>query len=169
MKSAYYASAFGGHGTGSRSRRAQIAESQGKDPATRAAKTWGFKSAAALRRWVPSCEWHHVGKYAAIVEYFDVEKWIEARDFACFADLVGLAADLTQRGKELVLIPLVAGGVESALDCSDSNCMADWFAGKFHRAYPRPKSREEAIRRNDTKRNADFWKPFGQGGTRKIK
>ena len=54
-------SAFGCSHTGSRSRRAQIAKSVGKEPATKASTTYGFKSAAALRQLIKPCEWHHVG------------------------------------------------------------------------------------------------------------
>lgn len=58
-----------------RSLNAQSAQSAGRYPATRAAKELGV-SAAAFRAGVsrtghPSREWHHVGKYAAAVDFHD--------------------------------------------------------------------------------------------------
>lgn len=109
-----YSTLSGGR-TASRSRRAQIAELEGRMPATRAAKTWGFKSAASLKKWVRSREWHHVGKYAAITDYYDVAEFVAAADICDLEDLVGLASDLTAKGREQVLAPLVANFVAENL------------------------------------------------------
>lgn len=115
MKYANYTSAIGFCRNFSRSRRAQIAEIDGRMPATRAAKTWGFKSAACLKKWVRSTEWHHVGRFAAATDYYDVESWI--RDESLWlSDIVGLSADLTKRGREMVLRPLVTRIVRESLD-----------------------------------------------------
>ena len=118
--SAFYASAFGGSGTGSRSRRAQIAESHGKEPATRAAKTWGFKSASALKKWVKTSEWHHVGKYASAVDYYDVSAWIDDGFGYCFREILDakdILEDLTKAGRETLLPQIVAWIVRENLDC----------------------------------------------------
>jgi hypothetical protein len=110
--SAYYSSIHGG-GTGSRSRRAQIAELQGKMPASRAAQTWGFKSAKDLRAVVPTNEWHHVGKYANCVDYYDVAGFIE--DLSDFSELAGIRQHLTKRGIKVFLAEAVAQIVASNL------------------------------------------------------
>ena len=115
MKSAYYAGINGG-GTGSRSRRAQIAELEGKMPATRAAIEWGFRSAKSLRAWISNCEWHHVGKYANAVDYYDVAAWLEdvAGNYT-LAELSGLSSALTTRGRELIMAEAVSRIVASNL------------------------------------------------------
>jgi hypothetical protein len=101
-----YSSISGGR-TASRSRRAQIAELDGRMPATRAAKAWGFKSAAALKKWVRSTEWHHVGKFGTITDYYDVYEFVREADFIDLTELVGLSSDLTAKGREQVLAPIV--------------------------------------------------------------
>jgi hypothetical protein len=110
MRTLLYSTITGGR-TASRSRRAQIAELDGRMPATRAAKAWGFKSAATLKKWVRSREWHHVGKFATITDYYNVSEFIEEADICDITDLVGLASDLTAKGREQVLAPLVANFV----------------------------------------------------------
>lgn len=67
-----YASAFGDGRNYSRSRRAQIAEADGKMPLTRAAAALAIP-ARALKLVADPCEWHHVGKYARCVDYYDVD------------------------------------------------------------------------------------------------
>lgn len=73
MSSAYYSRA----GSYSRSYNAEVAESEGRYPLTRAAqvlaKDLGVtqKVAKAALLYCGTCEWHHVGKYANSVEYFD--------------------------------------------------------------------------------------------------
>ena len=114
MKKALYSTLTGGR-TASRSRRAQIAEIDGRMPATRAAKAWGFKSATALKKWIRSREWHHVGKFATATDYYDVSEFIQEADICDITDLVGLASDLTAKGREQVLAPLVANFVVSNL------------------------------------------------------
>lgn len=114
MKSAYYVSINGGR-TGSRSRRAQIAEGEGKLPATRAAKIWGFRSAASLRVCVQPCEWHHVGKYANAVEYFDVEAWIDDL-WEDWQEVKAVLPHLNKLGRQLILPRLVKSVVASNLD-----------------------------------------------------
>lgn len=111
---ALYSTLNGGR-TASRSLRAQLAEIDGRMPATRAAKAWGFKSAATLKKWIRSREWHHVGKYATITDYYNVSEFIEEADICDLTELVGLAADLTAKGREQVLAPLVANFVKSNL------------------------------------------------------
>jgi hypothetical protein len=111
---ALYSTLTGGR-TASRSLRAQIAEIDGRMPATRAAKAWGFKSAATLKKWVRSREWHHVGKFATITDYYNVREFVEEADICDLTELVGLAADLTAKGREQVLAPLVAKFVTSNL------------------------------------------------------
>jgi hypothetical protein len=63
-----------------RSRNASVAEQDGKLPITRAvkilAKRCGVtqkKARAVLEKQGPS-EWHHVGKFAQQIDYYDVEK-----------------------------------------------------------------------------------------------
>lgn len=111
---ALYSTLTGGR-TASRSLRAQIAEIDGRMPATRAARAWGFKSAATLKKWVRSREWHHVGKFAKITDYYNVREFVEEADICDLTELVGLAADLTDKGREQVLAPLVAKFVGSNL------------------------------------------------------
>lgn len=114
MRTALYSTLNGGR-TASRSLRAQLAEIDGRMPATRAAKSWGFKSAATLKKWIRSREWHHVGKFATITDYYNVSEFIEEADICDLTELVGLAADLTAKGREQVLAPLVANFVRSNL------------------------------------------------------
>lgn len=114
---ASYSNAFGCGRNYSRSRRAQIAEFYGKEPATRAAKTWGFKSAKAMKKWIRSTEWHHVGRYANIVDYYNVEEWIKD-ECLCLDEIVGLSKDLTKIGIQKTLAPLVARIVRENLDNS---------------------------------------------------
>jgi len=71
------AATFFRHGEG-RSINARIAEGEGKMPLTRAtaalaklAKITRKEAKAALLKIGP-CEWHHVGKYAAETDYYDV-------------------------------------------------------------------------------------------------
>lgn len=52
-----------------------------------------------------SREWHHVGKYATITDYYNVSEFIEEADICDLTELVGLAADLTAKGREQVLAP----------------------------------------------------------------
>jgi hypothetical protein len=85
----------------SRSYNAQCAEAAGREPASRAAKTWGFKSAKDLRAVVSTSEWHHVGKYANVVDYFDVQSWID--NLTELSELEGIAKHLTKTGKATTL------------------------------------------------------------------
>ncbi len=107
----------------SKSNNAVSAEMAGRFPATHAAKLWGFKSAAHLRRCVSSSEWHHSSKYYNIVDYYDVESFIsEYYDHGKrIASLVELCSCLTKRGKGLVLPRLVRG-------ITNNNLLSDWDA-----------------------------------------
>lgn len=61
----------------SRSVRAHVAETEGRSPITRAARTLAELTGCTIamsRRVLEAigpCEWHHVGKYAAAVDFFD--------------------------------------------------------------------------------------------------
>lgn len=110
---AYYSRA----GSYSRSYNAKCAERAGRMPATRAAKAWGFKSARELRRWVTTNEWHHVGKYASMVYYYDVEGWISGLGGkGVFAELAGISSSLTRAGKSGVMAQIVSKVVAENLD-----------------------------------------------------
>lgn len=70
------------HGRG-RSHNAEIAEGNGRFPASRIAKAIGRGvTAAFIKEHAPhSGEWHHVGKYAAAIEYYDLETitaWLDS-------------------------------------------------------------------------------------------
>jgi len=70
---AYYSRA----GSFSRSYNAEVAEEEGRLPRTRAAKRFGLSAAAfdagcEAAEYQP-CEWHHVGRYAVAVDYYDCE------------------------------------------------------------------------------------------------
>lgn len=113
MKSAYYCRA----NSYSRSYNAHVAEAEGRMPATRAAKAWGFKSAAELRRWVTTSEWHHVGKFANAVDYFDTDGWITEleshnamHEGGVFAEIAGLSKSLTREGRKTTL-PHIVGRI----------------------------------------------------------
>ena len=69
----------------SRSLNAENAEADGRLPRTRAAKHLGVSAAAftagcAAAGYV-STEWHHVGKYATMVDYYDTNELAENPDF----------------------------------------------------------------------------------------
>jgi|GEM_PF-4149820 len=111
--SAYYARA----NSYSRSYNAHVAENEGRFPATLAAREWGFKSPAELRRWVRTSEWHHVGKFAACVDYYDVPSWMEG--ITTLQEIRGLGKSLTKRGKQLIMRPLVTRIIASNLACDE--------------------------------------------------
>jgi hypothetical protein len=73
-RSAYYSRA----GTYSRSYNAEVAEQEGRMPRTRAAAALGVSAPAFDAGCKAACyrcnEWHHVGKYASRVDYYDVEE-----------------------------------------------------------------------------------------------
>lgn len=58
----------------SRSYNAECAEEDGRYPATRFKAVYGIDP----RKVVAAHEWHHVGKYAARVDYFDIEDVMQA-------------------------------------------------------------------------------------------
>lgn len=69
----------------SRSYNASVAEEEGRFPRTRAAAFLGlsvkaFDAACAAVGYRPT-EWHHVGKYAAMVDYYDAAALDERADF----------------------------------------------------------------------------------------
>lgn len=88
MRYAYYARA----GSYSRSFNAEVAESEGRFPLTRAVPILARKlsitqrKARAYLEWKGTCEWHHVGKYANRVDYYDTN--VGAEDYAtwCMKD-----------------------------------------------------------------------------------
>ena len=57
----------------SRSERATAAEVEGRLPLTKAAKATGV-SAARIEAFIEPCEWHHVGKYAQRVDFYDTDE-----------------------------------------------------------------------------------------------
>lgn len=116
--------AIGGGKTGARSYNAQHAEADGRLPAARAAKEWGFKSAAALKEWVPTSEWHHVSKFANVVRYYDVAKFIEEGYDFDISTLNDLAAALTKKGKRKVLPGMVRSRVHHNLTAYDPRSTA---------------------------------------------
>ena len=69
----------------SRSYNAFQAEAQGRFPITRACQVLGlslaaFRAGCRALKYVPR-EWHHVGKYANRVDYYDTEYLQEQRNF----------------------------------------------------------------------------------------
>lgn len=77
MKNTNYRSFENGYSSFSRSFRATVAESEGKKPLTRAAKATGIPASVIKAVFEPS-EWHHVGKYAARVDYYDCDAILDA-------------------------------------------------------------------------------------------
>jgi hypothetical protein len=61
----------------SKSNNAIYAESQGRYPATKCAKIYGFKSAKAVRESMRSTEWHHTSKRYNITDFFDFPSELE--------------------------------------------------------------------------------------------
>lgn len=72
MAAAYYSR----NNSYSRSHNAEVAESRDRFPLTRAARHLGLSSSAfragLLYAGISTDEWHHVGKYANRVDYYDV-------------------------------------------------------------------------------------------------
>ena len=72
-------------GSCSRSYNAEVAEDEGKLPRTRAAKSLGLSVAAfdagCLVADYTATEWHHVGGYATLVDYYDCEALAEMPEF----------------------------------------------------------------------------------------
>lgn len=110
MRAAYYSRA----GSYSRSYNACEAERAGRMPTTRASRAWGFRSAAALRRWVRTNEWHHVGKYANAVNYYDVERWLNdlCDEASPFAALAGLSKDMYRPGLRRVVRHIITSRMQ---------------------------------------------------------
>jgi hypothetical protein len=113
-----------------RSVNAEIAESDGKMPLTRAivavAKAVGCTHAQAreLLAYVGACEWHHVGKYAAECDYYDVDDVV--REFAT-ADDVHVAALAEER--ERAEFEALRRSRRSSVDVMLEQCEA--FNAKF--------------------------------------
>lgn len=61
----------------SKSNNAVWAESQGRYPATKCAKIFGFKSGRAVRDCLRSSEWHHTSKKYNITDFFDFQSEVE--------------------------------------------------------------------------------------------
>lgn len=107
MSSVYYSAA----NSYSKSLNAHRAEFAGRYPATHAAKKYGFKSTKALKDCVESTEWHHVGKFATRVDYYDIESWIaEQTDLL---ELIGISKKLTKEGRKTTLKDAVAAVVNN--------------------------------------------------------
>lgn len=75
-RSAYYGRNYGNEY--SRSAGAQEAENQGRYPRTKAAKHLGVSvkafDAGCEAAGYRSTEWHHVGKYASMIDYYDTNE-----------------------------------------------------------------------------------------------
>lgn len=87
----------------SKSNNAICAEKQGKYPASKAAKIYGFKSIAALKSLIKPSEWHHTSKFYNHTDYYDIEGEIEN-----FCDLIDVnriirALKKNSKGRELCL------------------------------------------------------------------
>lgn len=80
-RAAFYAR----NGSFSRSYNAECAEDEGRLPRTRAAKHLGLSLAAfdagCAEVGYIATEWHHVGKYAARIDYYDTERLREQPEF----------------------------------------------------------------------------------------
>lgn len=72
---------------------------RGLQPASKAASTWGFKSASALRACVPCSEWHHTSKRFNVTDFFHVRGTI--RDLP-WRELAAWKPHMRQRGWEML-------------------------------------------------------------------
>lgn len=119
----------------SRSFNAQRAEQSGRMPATRAAKAWGFKSATTLKEWVDSSEWHHVGKYATIVDYYDVESWLVECESEELSVFFGLPKALTKWGKQNLFAPLVKAIIKKQLASENASVTSLRFKAGYYSSH----------------------------------
>lgn len=82
----------------SMSNNARAAHLSGEFPASKAAKTWGFKSAKALQEKIAPSSWHHTSKFYNRTDFFDIEAAYS--DFE-LSDFVNIWPALNRKGKQI--------------------------------------------------------------------
>lgn len=76
----------------------------GELPASKAAKEYGFKSAAEVRRLFDPSSWHHTSKFFNCTDFFNIEESIMNMDVSDFCEFYKKASKvLTKRGKNIML------------------------------------------------------------------
>ena len=88
-----------GYDGSSMSLRAREAHNNGRYPASKAARIYGFKNAALLRQHINPSEWHHTSKYANETAFYDVTAFWET---ASLGELESMLPDLTKTGLEKI-------------------------------------------------------------------
>ena len=117
----------------SRSVRAAQAEGEGLYPASVAAKLLGV-SAAAIREFLCSDEWHHTSKYYNATDYYDVGFLLDYMD----GETEGWSAEDLQEAKELLeqMKAFRAPKVERKMFRANVNFIL-WGGSRNHpKAYP---------------------------------
>lgn len=87
------------------SNNAVAAYSAGELPASKAARQFGFKSVAALRRHIRPSSWHHTSKFYNSTDFFDVSSAIDDKDRG---ELRQMWPDLTRTGRAMLLPAIIA-------------------------------------------------------------
>ena len=143
-QSAYYSRA----GSFSRSFNAEVAESEGRLPRTRAAATLGVSvpafDAGCKSAGYVCAEWHHVGKYASRVDYYDTEL---LRVSPAFWE--GAAAHYKSAVKRAAMLAAAAQARIDAAEAerSERRALIDQFRAKL----VRQRDCTRAVRRHDAR------------------
>jgi hypothetical protein len=144
-RSAYYSRA----GSYSRSYNAEVAESEGRLPRTRAAAALGV-SAPAFDAGCKAAgyicdEWHHVGKYANRVDYYDAE---ELRLTPAFWE--GCAAHYKSAAKRAALLQAAAQARVEAAEAEERDRRGR--IESFRQRLARQRDCTRYVRRHDSRR-----------------